>query len=147
MRKYYLFIIREDYYRKYRKKPQVLYKALYYLSKTNEYDLNHGFYLYDKMCNTFSVKLLNNYIKNKYSYQMITNKIIHFNSMIENTLIQINYSCVIILTDINLPEILKTLYIYNKRIFVCDFKNQDYFWLKDQISQFYPKKTYTELGD
>ena len=147
MRKYYLFIIRDEYYRKYRKKPNILYKALYYLYNTNEYDLNHGFYLYDKICNIFSVKLLNNYIKNKYEYKMLNKKILKLNSIIENTFIQINYSCVIILTNINMPAVFKTFNIYNKRIFVCDFINRDYFWLNEQISKYSYKKTYNEIGD
>lgn len=147
MRKYYLFIIRDEYYRKYKKKQNILYKALYYLYKSNEYDLNHGFYLYDKICNIFSVKLLNNYIKNKYEYKMINNKIIKLNSIIEHTIVQINYSCIIVITDINIPEIFKTFNIYNKRIFVCDFNNQDYFWLNEQISKFPRNKSYNEIGD
>ncbi|MDD3453756.1 MAG: hypothetical protein PHN42_05760 [Bacilli bacterium] len=146
MRKYYLFIIRDEYYNKYRYKQNILYKALFYLYKTNEYDLSHGLYLYEKICNVFSVKLLNNYIKNKYETEIISKKIIKLNSIIEKTIIQINYSCVIVISNMNIPLIFKTLNIYNKKIFVCDFINQDYFWLNSQLSEFYQKHTYNKIG-
>ena len=30
-----------------------------------------------------------------------------------------------------MPEIMRILNIYNKNILVCDFENNDYFWLND----------------
>ena len=41
----------------------------------------------------------------------------------------------------------KILNIYNKNIFVCDFNNRDYFFLKETInSEFYKQNTYNKLG-
>ena len=64
MRKYYLFIIKDEYYNKYRYSPYLLYKALYYLYKMNKYDLENGLYLYNKFCNIISKNVILNYIKN-----------------------------------------------------------------------------------
>jgi hypothetical protein len=45
--------------------------------------------------------------------------------------LELNYSCAVVKTSVNIPEIMRVLNIYNKNIFVCDFENSDYFWLKD----------------
>ena len=60
MRKYYLFIIKDEYYNKYRYSPYLLYKALYYLYKMNKYDLENGLYLYNKFCNIISKNVILN---------------------------------------------------------------------------------------
>lgn len=147
MRKYYLFIIKDDYYQKYKTKPNTLFKTFKYLKNMDKYDIEHGLYLYNKICNRMSVKIINNYIKNKFNYKKINDKIINLESIIENTYLQINYSCIIVLTNINNPYIFKILNIYNKKIFVCDFINNDYFFLKDYVnSEFYRTNTYTKLG-
>lgn len=147
MRKYYMFIIKDEYYQKYKDKPGILYKGLNNLKNIQKQDFERGIYLYNKICNTISVKIINNYIKNKFNYKSINEKIINLESIIENTYLQINYSCIVILTNINNPFIFKILNIYNKKIFVCDFNNNDYFFLKDYVnSEFYRTKTYTKLG-
>lgn len=148
MRKYYLFIIKDSYYQKYRYSPYILYKALQYLYKANIYDLEKGLYLYNKVCNIVGKKVILNYIKNKFDYEIYNDKIIKINSFIEKTYIQINYSSIIVLTNINHPYIFKILNIYNKKIFVCDFVNRDYFFLNESInSEFYKLNTYNKLGD
>ena len=147
MRKYYLFIIKDEYYNKYRYSPYLLYKALYYLYKMNKYDLENGLYLYNKFCNIISKNVILNYIKNKFEYINYSKKIIKLNSVLEKTYIQVNYSSIIILTNVNSPYIFKILNIYNKKIFVCDFNNRDYFFLKDSISgKLNSTKTYNKLG-
>lgn len=147
MRKYYLFIIKNNYYNKYQYSPYILYKALYYLYKMNRYDLENGLYLYNKVCNIIGKNVILNYIKNKFDYKVYSDKIIRLNSVLEKTYVQVNYSCIIIMSNINYPYIFKILNIYNKKIFVCDFINGDYFFLKETInSEFYKVNTYNKLG-
>ena len=147
MRKYYLFIIKDEYYNKYQYSPYILYKALYYLYKMNKYDLENGLYLYNKICNIVGKTVILNYIKNKFEYKNYSDKIIRLNSVLEKTYIQVNYSCIIVMSNINHPYIFKILNIYNKNIFVCDFNNRDYFFLKETInSEFYRQNTYNKLG-
>ncbi|MFV0249924.1 MAG: hypothetical protein ACK5HP_02680 [Bacilli bacterium] len=133
MRKYYLFIIKNNYFKNYQKKPNIIYKNLENIYKIRKYDFPYGINLYHQLCQPFGFKILTNYINNKFDYKKISEKIIKLESNFEVTYIQINYSSVIIVSSENMPEIFKTLYIYNKNIFVCDFINQDYFWLTKQI--------------
>lgn len=133
MKKYYLFVIKNDYYRIYRKNPYILYKILERLYMLEKYDFSYGLSLYNQLCQPFSVKLLKNYITNKYKYNNINSNIIKLKSIVEKTFLQIGYASTIILTNIDYPEILKIFNIYNRKIFVCEFNQNKYFWLNQKL--------------
>ena len=46
---------------------------------------------------------------------------------------EIRKSCCIINNNKYLREVLCIFYIYNKNIFVCNFDDKEYFWLKDKF--------------
>lgn len=133
LRKYYLFIIKKEYYNAYKNKSYVLYKILENLYSLKSYDFSYGINIYKELCLPFSVKLLSNYINNRIYYKKMNAKIIKLESKFEETYLQIDYPCAIIKTNVNIPQILKIFHIYNKDIFICDFQNEDYFWLSNQI--------------
>ena len=135
MKKYYLFVIKNEYYKIYRKAPSVLYKTLENLYMLERYDFSYGISLFNQLCQPFSVKLLNNYIKNKYKCYSINSKILQIKSLIEKTFLQIGYSSAIVFTDKEYPEILKVFNTYNRKIFVCEFEQNKYFWLNQKISK------------
>lgn len=132
MRRYYLFIIKKEYYNTYKNKSYVLYKILEKLYKLNAYDFSYGIKIYEELCLPFAVKVLSNYIYHHIQYEFINSKIIHLKSNFEKTYLQISYPCTIIKTNVNSPEILKVFNIYNHYIFICDFDMEDYFWLNHQ---------------
>lgn len=101
------------------------------LKNLKAYDFSYGIKIFKEICAPFSVKLINNYINKKINHIRINNKIIKIDSRFEETYLMINYSHVVVKTSVNMPEIMRILNIYNKGIFVCDFDNVDYFWLKD----------------
>ena len=133
MKKYYLFVIKNDYYRIYRKNPYILYKILERLYMLEKYDFSYGISLYKQLCQPFGVKLLKNYIMNKYKYNALNENIIKIKSLIERTFLQIWYPTTIIFTDVDYPEIFKIFNIYNRKIFVCEFNTNKYFWLNQKI--------------
>lgn len=135
MKKYYLFVIKNEYYKIYRKTPVMLYKTLENLYMLERYDFSYGISLYNQLCQPFSVKLLTNYITNKYKCYQASPKILQIKSLVEKTFIQIGYSAVIIFTNAEYPEILKVFNTYNRKIFVCDFEHQKCFWLNHQVSK------------
>ena len=132
MRKYYLFFINEEYYKIYRKNPKLLYKILEKLYKMKKKDFYYGVQLYKKLCCVVNVKELKSYIVNKYYYKMM-GSVIQLHSVYENTYVDINYSCVILITNVNIPIFFKILNSYGKRVFICDFLNNDYFWVFDVL--------------
>ena len=131
MRKYNLFIIKREYYELYYNASYALYMMLFNLKNMKTLDFSNGVKIYKEICMPFSVKLLNNYINKKINHIRINKKLIKINSKFEDTYLELNYSCVIVKTNINIPEIMRVFNIYNKYIFVCDFLNKDYFWLND----------------
>ena len=100
------------------------------LFRMSAYDFSFGSDIFKELCSPFAVPLLNNYIKNRIHYKKINSRIIKIESMFEKTYLQICYPCIIILTNVNRPQILKIFNIYNRNIFICDFDHEDYVWLK-----------------
>lgn len=135
MKKYYLFVIKNEYYKIYRKTPSMLYRTLENLYLLERYDFSYGISLYNQLCQPFGVKLLNNYIMNKYKCYSINSKVLQIKSLIEKTFIQIGYGTTVIFTDKELPEIFKIFNIYNRKIFVCEFEQHKYFWLNQKMSK------------
>ncbi len=135
MKKYYLFVIKPDVYNIYHKNPSVLYEALSNLYRLEAYDFSYGISLFNQLCKPFSVKLLNSYIKEKYKYNLLKNNIIYMKSFVEKTFIQIGYASTVIFTDTSYPEIFRIFNIYNRKIFVCDFLNSNYFWLNKEVEK------------
>ena len=133
MRKYYLFQIRKEFYELYQNNTLALYKLLYNIYKLDKNNFSYGISLYNQLCETINVSHLKNYFQNKKNIINKKNKyLFSSNQYYEKTIMQINLSSIIILTNVNIPCILKIINYYNKYIFICDFNNSDYFWLKDR---------------
>lgn len=124
---YYLFIIKDNYF-KYNSK--YLYELLYKLRYMKKEDYNYGVSLYYNICNLFDTATLNYYIKNKYKLKKINNKYYLDNK----NYFEIRKSCAVINNNKYLKEILCIFYIYNKNIFICNFNTGDYFWIKDKLN-------------
>lgn len=135
MRTYYLFKIKKTYSILTKNNPYNLYKAIeemYYL-KSNQLDYLALFFY--QLKDNFNKSLLDNNIyekyKNKDNYTKVndTHLIIDYFTK-EKTKLIINPSYIYIKSTKNIPTFLKTI---NKKenIFVCDFKNKDYFWLEE----------------
>lgn len=138
MRKYYLFQIRKDFFKIYKNNSYVLYKTLENLKTMKSKDFSYGLSLYESLCQTFDVLLLNRYLKNKYYGKIHSQKNRHIITNPRNKnyiLIEIHYSCIIILTNTNLPNIMREFNYYSHYIFVCDFMNEDFFWLDNQYKK------------
>ena len=121
MKKYYIFAINTEYYEIYKRNKHVLYNTLKNLYELDLDSLNYGLSIYNQLCVPINNKILESYYSD---YKYIDN---HF--MIDNSIIEINRSCIILLTDENNMRALKNLHYYNFPLFVCDFKNDDYFFL------------------
>ena len=134
MYKYYLFIINNNAYKIYKNNSYYLYNILNTLCHMKKTDWIYGINLYKNICDIFSVKLLNNYIKDRF-YTETKNKKILLKNKEEKTSLKIRYSTVIIESSIYLPQIFRIFNIYNKKIFVIDFNNKNFFWLNDEIKK------------
>lgn len=130
MRKYYIFIIRTEFYKIYKNNSLVLYKTLENLYNLNLNNFGYGLSIYNQLCLTFNTDVLNNYFSRKFNNYKYHKHYIKN----EHVIIEIHRSCIVILTKYNIPKIMRYLLYYNRYLFVCDFDNKDYFWLENQYN-------------
>jgi len=109
MRTYYIFKINKYFAYIYKKWPYKMYKIIEELYYTKDYDMLISYKYYQKFATLFNKLALNEYIK----YNKLT----------------INNTCIILKTDDIYSVFLNDLNTYLDNIFICDFKNKDYFWL------------------
>lgn len=134
MRTFYLFKIKENYFNLTKDNPYNLYKALENIYHQKEEELKYTYNFFTQISETFNKELLDNnlfeYYKNKYTYTKVNNThmIIDYYTK-EKTKLIINKTYIYIKSTKELPTFLKSIN-KKKNIFVCDFKNVDYFWLE-----------------
>ena len=118
MRKYYLFKIKDlkiDLNKTY-----LILEELFYL---NSNKFNYGKTIFENLCLSFN--------KEKIIEKLGSNKFV-INDL-ENTIIEVNNTCIIIETSKNITKAFKYLNELESNIFVVDFDNRDYFLLDDFI--------------
>lgn len=122
MREYNLFVIKQEYFDIYKNKPLFLFDILKKLYSLKD-NFNYGVTLYEQLCNKISVNTLKYYLNSRYN---LNNDDVFF---IDGALIELRYSRIILKSRDNYPKIMEVFNCYNKNIFICDFNNNDYFWL------------------
>lgn len=141
MRTYYIFHIKRECTTYYKEKPKDLYQLLHHLFLMPKHYGRYGISFYDQVCNHFDQEILNFYLSGKFQLQP-QNGVFHFP---EGNLVQIQLSCCIVRTNSNFPAIFRTFYYYSRDLFVCDFYNQDYFWLSKHYHEI-RKTSYNKIG-
>ncbi len=132
MRTYYIFRINKYFAYIYKKWPYKMYKIVEELYNTKDYDMLSTYRYYKKFAINFNKLSLNEYIYNlnkrdKNYYRDNNTHII--NNEKYNKLV-INSTCMILKTDDIYSIFLNDINTYLDNIFICDFKNKDYFWLE-----------------
>lgn len=134
MRIYYIFLIKKEVYEITKNKPENLYKLLESIYLLNNDDVVLGFQMFNKICETISKKNFNKLLKDTFteniSYTVFKNTHM-INDFLnnENTKLIINNSHIKIKSNSLYPTFFKT-FEHIPNIFVCDFINMDYFYLK-----------------
>lgn len=137
MRTYYLFCIKKKAYQKTKDKPKMLFILLKNMSKVKLNNYSYGLSLYKILCNNIQVNYLANYLNYRFYITNNKRKYLFINKRLnEKTILIIRNSCIIIHTNVNFPNILNVLNIYDRRFFVVDFENKDYFWLNSYHKSF-----------
>lgn len=131
MRTYYIFKINKYFAYIYKKWPYKMYKIIEELYYTKDYDMLISYKYYQKFAIEFNKLDLNEYIynlnkKNK-NYRRDNN--IHIIENEKYNKLVINSTCIILKTNDIYSIFLNDLNVYLDNVFICDFKNKDYFWL------------------
>lgn len=135
MRTFYIFKIKKCYTELTKANPYNLYKAIENIYNLKKDDLNYFYNFFDQIREPFNKENLDNNIfefyKNKYAYTKVFNThMINDYFTAEKSKLIIYKNFIYIKSTKNIPTFLKA--ISNKdNIFVCDFRNKDYFWLEE----------------
>ncbi len=137
MRIYYIFLINDKIYKETKNNPYALYKLLERIYFMSNDDAKLGKKLFDKLTNRIDKDNLNKLIKSihknninyiNFNYTHVINDF--FTS--ESTKLIINNTFLKIKSTSSFPVFFKDIKNY-KNIFVCDFVNLDYFYLRESF--------------
>lgn len=137
MRVYYIFLIKDEIAKNSINKELNLYKFFESIYNLKKEDAMLGFKMFDKVCNNFKKKNITKMIKDKYlenlTYTIIGNTHV-INDFLNNetTKLEVFNSHIKIKSNSMYPSFFKDLAKINY-LFVCDFDNMDYFFLKNAI--------------
>ena len=132
MRVFYIYNINDFFTSIYDKYPYKLYKMLEDAYRTNKHNIVISSNYYEQITTKFNKLFINNYLKsnNKLDLYYYNKNNIHIiSSGEEYTKLMISSYCLKIKTNLNYPTFFKNIKNYSDNIFICDFENQDYFWL------------------
>lgn len=136
MRVFYIYNINDLFASVYEKYPYKLYKMLEEAYYTNKHSLMVASNLYDQMITNFNKLYMNNYIlaNNRLdSYYYNRDNMHLISSRYEYSKLMVSSYCLKLKSNLNYPMFFEHIHGYSDNIFVCDFQNQDYFWLRKVI--------------
>ena len=131
MRTYYIFRINKYFAYIYKKWPYKMYKIIEELYYTKDYNMLTCYKYYQKFAIPFNKLSLNEYIYNLNKKNLDYNRDNNIHTIYNDKYnkLQINSSCMILKTNDIYSVFLNDLNLHLDNIFICDFKNKDYFWL------------------
>ena len=132
MRVFYIYNVNDFFTSVYDKYPYKLYKMLEDAYYTNKHNIVLSSTYYEQITTNFNKLYINNYINanNKLdSYYYNKNNIHIISSRDEYSKLMVSRYCLKLKTNLNYPTFFKNITTYSDNIFICDFENQDYFWL------------------
>ena len=136
MRTYYAFIIKDSLMHFYSKKPYSLYKILEQIYRLKNNDIVLGYRLLEQVTEPFGTRKTDKFIYKKH-YDELEYSRLDDGHMIKNlyseeiTFLKVFHSHVRIKTNNNFSAFFNSMQEYNENIFVCDFENQDFFWMNN----------------
>lgn len=134
MRTYYAFIIKDSLMHFYRKKPYSLYKILEQIYRLKNNDIVLGYRLLEQVTEPFGTRKTDKFIYKKHLNELEYSRL-DDGHMIKNlyseeiTFLKVFHSHVRIKTNNNYSAFFNSIQEYDENIFVCDFENQDFFWV------------------
>ena len=136
MRTYYIFEIKDEFYKLYKDGPNTLYIILRQLFLLKKQDAEYGFNIFNQLTNQQNKYLLNKNIFVKYHKEMIYTKLGNehiINNLFKDeiSILTIKNSYIMLSTNHNYSSFFNILVDYSSNYFVVDFKNQDYFFLNE----------------
>ncbi len=140
MKELFIFDVKEEFYKLYKDKQSELFFIFNRIYKMKSSDKEYGYNLFSQISNFLDKKTLNDFIKERYK-----DKIMYSNSKNEHiinnlflneiSILTIKNSNIRIESNIDKPAFLEDLRELKLRLFVCDFKNEEYYFIMKKRSR------------
>lgn len=133
MRTYYIFIIKDSLMEVYSNKPYSLYKILEQIYRLKNNDIVLGYRLLEQVSDPFT-RNMDKFIYNRHINELEYSKL-DDGHMINNlyseeiTFLKVFHSHIKLTTNNNYSAFFNSIKEYKENIFVCDFSNQDFFFI------------------
>ena len=136
MRMYYVFNVKSDIAKLYSDKPASLYRILENIYYMHQEDINYGFAIFKQLTNRIKPLELSNNIYIKLHKELVYSKIDNehiINDLYhdEVSILKIKNSHLLIESNKSYSSFFKILNELSSDMFVCDFKEKEFFFLKD----------------
>ena len=128
--------MRKEFVNLYRENPSSLYNVLKHLYLMKRSDVSIGFNLYNQLTEKIDKNELDKKIFIKYHKELIYSKNGNdhvFNNLYKDeiSILTIKYAYILINTNKNYSSFFNVIAMFGDEYFICDFINQDYFWIND----------------
>lgn len=136
MKEYYVFLIRDEFVKLYSSKSSDLFYIFNRIYYMKEMDKMYGYNLFSQISNFFNKDDVNEFLYNKYKDKIMysyTNDEHIINNLFLNeiSILKVKPSNIRIQTNTSSSSFLEDLKNYNKNLFVCNFKEQEFFFISD----------------
>ena len=134
MKEFYVFKVKTSFYKLYKEKPSELYSVYNRIYKMKKSDKNYGYNLFCQISDFLDKEDINKKIKNNYSEKIMytyndNEHIINNIFLNEISILTVKNSNIRIESNISNPSFFSDLKILEGYYFVCNFKEQDYFFV------------------
>ena len=138
MNEFFIFSLKEEFYKLYRNKTSELFYIFNRIYNMKLSDKEYGYNLFCQVCNFFDKDYINKFMKEKYK-----DKIMYSNSFNEHvinnlflneiSILAVKSSNLKIESNVSKPSFLEDLKEVKLNLFLCDFKNKEYYFINKKI--------------
>lgn len=140
MKEFYIFKIKDSFYKLYKNRPSELFNIYNRIYRMKKSDKEYGYNLFCQISDFITKDEINKYLKETYSKKIMytyndNEHIVNNIFLNEISILKVNNSNIKIETNINNPLFITDLKKIKGYYFVCNFKDQDYFFIsKKKVS-------------
>jgi len=141
MKEYFIFSIKKDIYKLYKDNPRALFLILNRIYYMKAIDINYGQNLFEQIANFLNKESINNYLEKSLSdrimYSRTNNEHVINNLYLDEISVLTVKNTHIKIESNKKSSFLELLKKHDDNFFVCDFKEQEYYFLKKKTLKAY----------
>ena len=134
MKELYIFNVKEEFYKLYKEKPSELFFIFNRIYHMKNSDKEYGYNLFSQISNFLDKKHINDFIKDKYKDKIMysnngSEHIINNLFLNEISILTVKNSNIKLESNTQKPSFLEDLRDLKMHLFICDFKEQEYYFI------------------